>query len=283
MLTGWACLLALSPFVARQPPIRHRMCTEATPAPVLDTEAAPSWEALQQLVLDTPTGARLTHEGEQRARGQGPPHTAAELRLFDAEDVSQVRLTLYRDASAWCPYCQKVWLLLEEKRVPYKVVTMPLNAYGYKPAWWTRRVDGGKLPAAEIDGELHLESLAIMETIDELFSPDGAAGAWEGASPPTRPGAPLRMVPPAGSAAAERAAAMMRLEAELQRDWFSLVFYPSEGEALSAVRARLLATLRRADAALAATPGPWLLGGEGPALVDVNWVARDGNQPQTQP
>ena len=259
------------------------MCTEATPAPELDTEAAPSWEALQQLVLDTPTGARLTHEGEQRARGQGPPHTAAELRLFDAEDVSQVRLTLYRDASAWCPYCQKVWLLLEEKRVPYKVVTMPLNAYGYKPAWWTRRVDGGKLPAAEIDGELHLESLAIMETIDELFSPDGAAGAWEGASPPTRPGAPLRMVPPAGSAAAERAAAMMRLEAELQRDWFSLVFYPSEGEALSAVRARLLATLRRADAALAATPGPWLLGGEGPALVDVHWVARDGNQPQTQP
>ena len=76
---------------------------------------------------------------------------------------------------------------------------------------------------------------------------------------------------------------MMRLEAELQRDWFSLVFYPSEGEALSAVRARLLATLRRADAALAATPGPWLLGGEGPALVGVHWVARDGNQPQTQP
>ena len=77
MLTGRVCLLALSPFAARQPPIRHRMCTEATPAPELDTEAAPSWEALQQLVLDTPTGARLTHEGEQRARGQGPPHTAA--------------------------------------------------------------------------------------------------------------------------------------------------------------------------------------------------------------
>ena len=69
----------------------------------------------------------------------------------------------------------------------------------------------------------------------------------------------------------------MRLEAELQRDWFSLVFYPSEGEALSAVRARLLATLRRADEALAATPGPWLLGGEAPALVDVHWVTRERN------
>ena len=272
MLTGRMCLLALSPFAVRQTPIHHSMCAEVTPPPMLDTEAAPSWEALQQLVLDTPTGGRLSHDGEQRARGQGPSHTAAEVRLFDAEDVSQVRLTLYRDASAWCPYCQKVWLLLEEKRVPYKVVTLPLNAYGYKPAWWTRRVDGGKLPAVEIDGELHLESLAIMETIDQAFSLDGAAGAWECATPSTRPGEPLRMVPPAGSEAAGRAEAMMTLEAELQRDWFSLVFYPSEGEALSAVRARLLATLRRADEALAATPGPWLLGGKAPALVDVHWV-----------
>lgn len=22
---------------------------------------------------------------------------------------------------AWCPYCQKVWLQLEEKRIPYKI------------------------------------------------------------------------------------------------------------------------------------------------------------------
>ena len=26
-----------------------------------------------------------------------------------------------RDDAAWCPYCQKVWLQLEEKRIPYTI------------------------------------------------------------------------------------------------------------------------------------------------------------------
>jgi glutathione S-transferase len=223
--------------------------------PTLDAAAAPSWERLHELVTATATGAQLEREAEQRELGKGPPHPAAELRLFDADDESAVRLTLYRDASAWCPYCQKVWLLLEEKRIPFKVVRLPLNAYGCKPAWYSRRVDGGKLPAVEMDGELHVESLEIMHLLDAVFPSHG------------------RMVPAAGSAEAERADALMRLEAEVQRDWFSFVFYPVEGDALGAARAQLLATLLRVELALAETPGPWLLGGEAPALVDVHLVA----------
>ena len=51
--------------------------------------------------------------------------------------------------------------------------TIPLNAYGDKPAWYTRLVDGGGLPAIELDGELHTESLDIMRLLDATFADCG--------------------------------------------------------------------------------------------------------------
>ena len=50
----------------------------------------------------------------------GPTSSQALLRLFGHPE-SNVRVTLYRDHHAWCPYCQKVWLWLEEKRIPYRI------------------------------------------------------------------------------------------------------------------------------------------------------------------
>ena len=38
-----------------------------------------------------------------RAKGGGPAHTDAKLRLFDAASEDDVRVTLYRDDAAWCP------------------------------------------------------------------------------------------------------------------------------------------------------------------------------------
>ncbi len=37
----------------------------------------------------------------------GPTNAQARLRLFGGSQ-SQVRVTLYRDNHAWCPYCQKI-------------------------------------------------------------------------------------------------------------------------------------------------------------------------------
>ncbi|NJM63087.1 MAG: glutathione S-transferase, partial [Oscillatoriales cyanobacterium RU_3_3] len=45
----------------------------------------------------------------------GPTNAQSRLRLFGKSE-SDVRITLYRDHHAWCPYCQKIWLWLEEKQ-----------------------------------------------------------------------------------------------------------------------------------------------------------------------
>ena len=45
-----------------------------------------------------------------------------------------------RDSAAWCPYCQKVWLQLEEKQIPYVIEKINMRCYGDKPATYTAKV-----------------------------------------------------------------------------------------------------------------------------------------------
>jgi hypothetical protein len=37
---------------------------------------------------------------------------------------------LRRDHAAWCPYCERVWLQLEEKRIPYSIEKINMRCYG---------------------------------------------------------------------------------------------------------------------------------------------------------
>lgn len=59
----------------------------------------------------------------------GLTNARARLRLF-GQPESDVRVTLYRDNHAWCPYCQKVWLWLEEKQIPYRIEKVTMFCYG---------------------------------------------------------------------------------------------------------------------------------------------------------
>mmetsp|Transcript_4365 Transcript_4365/g.9773 ORF Transcript_4365/g.9773 Transcript_4365/m.9773 type:complete len:577 (-) Transcript_4365:24-1754(-) len=227
--------------------------TLAPPIPHLVDDNAPSWEDLRKQLLATSTGKRLQLESIDREKGHGPPHAHAKFRLFDAKAESEIRVTFYRDQAAWCPYCQKVWLLLEEKRIPYRVKTVPLNAYGDKPAWYTRLVDGGKLPTLELDGTLYRESLEIMKVLDDEFPDCGP-----------------KMFP---SNESNRTNLLFELEQELQRDWFSLTFYPVEGGRLRSARTNLLQTLQKVDDELGKIKsGPWFLGGDAPSAVDLQYV-----------
>lgn len=69
----------------------------------------------------------------------GPTHPLALKRTF-GQPESAVRLKLYRDHAAWCPYCQKVWLQLEEKRIPYVIEKINMRCYGDKPASFMAKV-----------------------------------------------------------------------------------------------------------------------------------------------
>ena len=123
----------------------------------LSKDSAPSWDSLQASVLATATGAALAESRALNKEGKGDAHTDAPLRLFDAKSEDEVRVTFFRDTAAWCPYCQKVWLLLEEKRIPYKVSKINMRSYGDKPAWFLSKVPNGLLPAIEVDGKFMSE------------------------------------------------------------------------------------------------------------------------------
>ena len=125
-----------------------------------------SWQQLEEQ-CDPCSEAEL-----QQRRVEGPTNAQARLRLFGRPE-SEVRVTLYRDHHAWCPYCQKVWLWLEEKRIPYRVRKVTMFCYGEKERWFKQIVPSGMLPALELDGHLITESDLILQALEEAFGPLG--------------------------------------------------------------------------------------------------------------
>ena len=51
-------------------------------------------------------------------RVNGINNSYSNIRLFGHSE-KEADLILYRDRHSWCPYCQKIWLWLEFKRIPY--------------------------------------------------------------------------------------------------------------------------------------------------------------------
>jgi glutathione S-transferase len=91
----------------------------------------PTWDELAARARTTSTGSRMEEELALRERGDGPPHTDAKRRMFGT--TAEPRVVYYRDTAAWCPYCQKVWILLEEKKIPYTIEKINMRSYGDKP------------------------------------------------------------------------------------------------------------------------------------------------------
>jgi len=163
----------------------------------------------------------------------GPTSAHSRLRLF-GQSESNVRVTLFRDNHAWCPYCQKVWLFLEEKRIPYQVAKVTMRCYGKKESWYLQKVPNGMLPALELDGRLITESDDILASLERAF---GAFGA------------------PMASITAHR-----RLERQLFSAWCQWLCYPARSQRDEAHNKQVFEqVLAQVDEALNKTPGPYFL------------------------
>ncbi len=173
----------------------------------------------------------------------GPTNAQARLRLFGLSE-SDVQVTLYRDNHAWCPYCQKVWLWLEEKQIPYRVEKVTMFCYGEKESWYKRKVRSGMLPAIllqrhstnELEGDIITESDDILIALEQVF---GSLGA--GMEAPTV--LPLR-----------------RLERLLFRAWCAwLCHRPSSSREDQRNRDQFIGVVAKIEEALGSTPGPYFL------------------------
>lgn len=165
----------------------------------------------------------------------GPTNAQARLRLF-GQNESDVRVTLYRDHHAWCPYCQKVWLWLEEKQIPYRIEKVTMFCYGEKESWYKRKVPSGMLPALELDGRLITESDDILMALERAFGPLGQGME-------TADVVPLR-----------------RLERLLFRAWCSWLCYPTMlPRQEQRNREQFTEVVNKVEYALASTPGPYFL------------------------
>ena len=124
------------------------------------TRNAMSWEELAIYAADP----------IDRINGLNNPYSS--LRLFNKSE-SEAVVTLYRDNHAWCPYCQKVWLWLELKKIPYRVKKVTMRCYGDKERWYLRKVPSGMLPAIEIQNQVITESDEILFMLEEIYGPLG--------------------------------------------------------------------------------------------------------------
>lgn len=123
------------------------------------TPATPTWQELQERINPV-----ITDEDDAAA----------------STPKDEPVLTLYRDTNGWCPFCERVWLCIRAKQLPYRERTVSLQN---KPDWYKELVPTTQVPAMLLhpttnkdDSSRKInsrtvvwESLDIMKALDEAF------------------------------------------------------------------------------------------------------------------
>ena len=191
---------------------------------------APTWGELERMLSELP----------QEPVDDDASDASASERLFGT--TSTPRVKLYRDSASWCPYSQKIWMQLEEKRIPYVKEKINMRCYGLKPESFMKIAPSGALPVIELDGQVISESSVIARVIEDEF-PEHK---------PLLPYAP-------GSAEGERARYLMQMERALFGRWMQWITSSwSDGSGYSAYSE----VLDSVDAELGSGGGPYFMGSD---------------------
>ena len=140
------------------------MSASSSPPPPPPSSGVLSWEQLQSI-----TNSNFNPPDVLR----GPANAHTHTRLFDSKDGTIPNVTLYRDNHYWCPYCEKLQLYLETKRIPYSIKLVTMFCYGEKESWYKRLVPSGMLPTLSLTpgGRIISESDDIMIALENTYGP----------------------------------------------------------------------------------------------------------------
>ncbi|CAK8989347.1 unnamed protein product [Durusdinium trenchii] len=207
-------------------------------------DKAPSWDELKS-ALEAEASPELKDFRTNLAEGH-VANAMAKLRVFGQGAEATKRVTLYRDSASWCPYCHKVWMLLEEKQIPYNVKKVSMSCYGDKPADFIAMQPNGQIPVAVIDGTVLRSSDAIIERVLQM------------------PGASPQMDQQLDPFDHPQSTNLLRLERMLFSSWLGWL-------CRGGGRSDFERTLRKVEDTLAASGGPYFLG-ERFSLVDIMYT-----------
>lgn len=80
----------------------------------------------------------------------------------------------------WCPFAHRVWLSLEDKQFPYKLVEIDL--YGGKPKWFLDLNPKGLVPVLRHNDRVICESNDICQYLEHLYASSRGGASHEAGS-----------------------------------------------------------------------------------------------------
>lgn len=97
-----------------------------------------------------------------------------------------VRMTTTLITNKMCPFAQKAWIALEEKKaadgVAFELEEIGLYGSGGKPAWFLKMNPKGLVPVLKHNERVVVESDDILKYVDEAMGTPGGLSQGQGAS-----------------------------------------------------------------------------------------------------